>query len=119
MAEALGVGDHGDLDDPAARYREIEDDLRASLAGPHESRGSIHERELCGTSTPRECGGDGRRSADLLRCTHLHGFTVGPETMLGSSSTRSDSKSAPRAAARNAFTWLRRSSVKTNETQPV
>jgi hypothetical protein len=52
LAKALGVGYQVDSDDLPARKREAEYDTRLSARSPHESRGSIHERRLCGPGTP-------------------------------------------------------------------
>lgn len=47
-AKTLGVGDEVDGDDPPAGNRKAEDDTRPCAGSPHESRGSVHERRLCG-----------------------------------------------------------------------
>lgn len=47
-AKTLGVGDEVDGDDPPAGNRKAEHDTRPCAGSPHESRGSVHERRLCG-----------------------------------------------------------------------
>ena len=79
LAEALGVGEHVDFDDPPARDREAECDTRPSARRPHQPRRAIHKRRLCGLGAPREGLGHCGRAADLRRCAHLHGCAVGPE----------------------------------------
>jgi hypothetical protein len=52
---------------------------RPSALNPHQSRGSVHQRRLCGPGAPREGVGHGRRTADLSRSAHLNGCAVGSE----------------------------------------
>jgi hypothetical protein len=65
LAEALGVGDHVDLDDLAACDREIEHEEQPSTPGHDESHGSVHKSRSRSLGTPRELPGHGQRTTDL------------------------------------------------------
>src|SRR5438094_9107938 len=66
LTEALGVADHVDGDNLAARDREAEGDAWLSAGRPYDARGSIQERQLCCLGTPGEHIGHRHWAADFL-----------------------------------------------------
>ncbi len=68
LAQARGVGEYVDLDDPPVPDREAEDHKEPSTRGHDDSHRPVHERRPCGpgTSLDRPLG-HGRRTTDLPR----------------------------------------------------
>jgi len=80
MAKVLGVGDHMDLDDLAARDSEPEDeDLLPTLG--HGSHGSVHQRRLQPPDAPGDLLGHGSCTANFTWRTPGHGGMVGPQML--------------------------------------
>jgi hypothetical protein len=81
LAKALGVGDHVDFDDLAARDREAEYEQQPSTRSHDDTHGSVYERYLCEAGTPREGErllGDSRRTAGRRRARRC-GTAVRPD----------------------------------------
>jgi hypothetical protein len=80
LAEALGVGNHVDLDDLPAAGGEAENHKEPSTRSDGDSHGSVDERRSCGPGTPLgRHPRHGRRTTDLPRLARRHGCVVGSE----------------------------------------
>src|SRR5689334_849358 len=78
MAKVLGVGDHSDLDDLAARDRELEDEDMLPTPG-HSAHGFVHQRWLYSPDAPGELLGHGSCPANFAWRAPGHGGMVGPQ----------------------------------------